>query len=206
MVMKVEGTIIIHPKYQRLKRVIGDRALEVLVRLWGHCEQGQKGEFWRGADESYLEAVAGWTGEPGKLAKALSVCGWVVKQPSGIRISNWARHNWRRVTNWQLGHRPKVSHRATNGKPEASQGSSTGTSPLTELTELTEVKTERERGAGAQVVESKLVWGVLNKRIKELERAKACGDFNAEDRVELRKKRAELRALEAKQQVGDFSV
>jgi hypothetical protein len=55
-------------------------------------------------------------------------------------------------------------------------------------------------------VESKLVWGVLNKRIKELERAKACGDFNAEDRVELRKKRAELRALEAKQQVGDFSV
>lgn len=135
--MKVEPEILDHPKFLRLKKAVGDIALEVLVRLWGHCEANQRGEYWRGADCEYVEIVARWNGQAGVLFGFLTAIGWVDAEEKGVRIHDWNDTNWRAVSNWKLGQRPKKNyHDKPTQKPRLmpppQTGSSTGGSPLNE--------------------------------------------------------------------------
>lgn len=140
--MKVEPELVNHPKYLRLKKAVGDGALEHLIRIWGHCETSRRGEYWRSADVEYLEIVAHWHGAPGLLFEQLRSGGWIVQSESGIRIHDWNDTNWRAVTNWKLGDRPKHKLQASQKprlKPEQTTSTSQGISPLSELNEMNEV-------------------------------------------------------------------
>jgi len=102
--MRVEPELPRHPKFLRLKRIAGERAMEFLVAIWGHCQSNQRGEFWAGADASYVEMICGWDGQEGALFKGLTECGkpgFVVVEKDGVRIHDWNEMNSQMVGNWQ---------------------------------------------------------------------------------------------------------
>ena len=101
--MKVHAELVDHPKYLRLKRAVGEGALECLIRLWGHCESNQRGEYWKKADPEYVEHVCRWTGAQGVLFEALVASGWIDSKPQGISVHDWNETNWRAVFNWKIG-------------------------------------------------------------------------------------------------------
>lgn len=115
--MRVEPELPDHPQYRRLKRRVGDYAMEALLRIWGHCQQNKRGEFWPGADAEYLELIAEWEGEPGLLYRSLTDkdIGFVVVEEGGLRIHNWDEMNPQFVKNWVNG--PK------GGRPKKDAGS-----------------------------------------------------------------------------------
>jgi hypothetical protein len=126
--VNVQPELHSHPKFLRLKRRIGDIAAEVLLRLWGHCQQNQRGEFWPGADPEYVEVVCGWAGEAGTLFKALTEGingrpGWIEMEEGGLRIHDWGATNAGLLHNWRVGAtsggRPKT-------KPQAGRGNTDG--------------------------------------------------------------------------------
>jgi hypothetical protein len=121
--MRVEAGFVNHPKFVRLKKAVGDYAMEAVIRLWGHCEFGQKGEYWRGADADFIETVAGWVGEPGKLFAALVEAKLIVIELNGVRVNDWNHHNSRTVANWKLGRRPKRSQGQAMDEPRLNHGS-----------------------------------------------------------------------------------
>lgn len=121
--MKVEPELMDHPKYLLLRRAVGEIALECLLRIWGHCESNKRGELWRGASPEYVEAVCRWKKRPGDLFIALERFGWVKAEGNAIRVHDWEKSNWRAVSNWELGSRPKAKAQA-NDKPRLSQGPS----------------------------------------------------------------------------------
>jgi len=220
--MKVESEIVHHPKYLLLKKRVGDYSLEALVRIWGHCEQCLRGEFWRGKGAEHLEAVAGWSGAPGELFSALVDTGWVKTCPNGIRIHDWETHNWRRVLNWSLGKRPKKtksiqgsSQSEATDKPRLSQGSATAKpegkpSDMNDLNELSTVQGKkngaRTSGAGpdqnASLQASRTRFAALRDLLARHPGREA--DASAEERREYREKKRELDALQKKQAAGDF--
>lgn len=101
--MKIDPSILTHPKFVRLRRAVGTEALEHLIRIWGHCENARRGEFWKGADLNYVEIVAQWMGVPGFLGEALVSAGWIHVEGDSIRIHEWNQTNWRAVSAWTNG-------------------------------------------------------------------------------------------------------
>lgn len=133
--MKVEPELLDHPKFLKLKQALGDGAAELLLRLWGHCEASQRGEFWSGADAEYVEMVLRWSGETGKLFEVLRRLRWVDVSQNGIRVHDWNDKNWRAVTNWHTGRKggrplkdnPRVNRR---DNPEDANGKTQCITPL----------------------------------------------------------------------------
>mgnify|MGYP007007270864 CR=1 FL=1 len=101
--MRVSPQLLDHPKFLRLQAELAKvdpavNALEILLRIWGHCETSRHGEVWPGADAEYVETVCRWFGEPGKLAAALTkplgkLTPFVVLNGEGATISGWDVHN-----------------------------------------------------------------------------------------------------------------
>ncbi len=127
--MIVQRGLLTHPKFTRLENAVGADALKYLLRLWGHCEEAQRGGNWRHADEEYVESVCGWTGEPGLLFAALSrapmkgKAGWIEVKKHAVIIHHWESINATLVNAWRAGRkggRPKTSRLAA-GKPAANQ-------------------------------------------------------------------------------------
>lgn len=128
--MNVHPSLPDHPKYLLYKQALGERggdALDFLMRIWGHCQTMKRGENWGRVGPDYVEAVARWTGEPGKLFCALAreFCGkpgWVYQQKNGdLIISNWAEHNRSLLRSWDAGTkggRPRLSPRQPQENPK----------------------------------------------------------------------------------------
>jgi len=96
------------PKYRRLKKRLADTsALEVLIRLWGHCQQANRGHCWRGADAEYVEDVCRWEGPPGKLFNLLLELLWIEQDGDTIRIHDWDQYNAGLISNWRNGKKSK---------------------------------------------------------------------------------------------------
>lgn len=129
--MRVDPALQQHPKYILLRQKIGPRALEVLHLLWAHCEANKRGEWWPMASQSYVEQVCGWNRPFGALFSALLEYRWIHQEEGGIRVHDWEKTNWRAVTNWELGSRPKRKVASTE-KPRLPRGSSQGYSPMNE--------------------------------------------------------------------------
>jgi len=219
--MRVEAGFVNHPKFLRLKKAVGDYAMEAVIRIWGHCEFAQKGEFWRGADPDFVELVACWFGERGKLYTALSESKLIVVEKTGIRVNDWNHHNSRTVSNWELGRRPKRNQSQSNAQPRHIQGSAYAQPTQSRKDVRMDGRVEvdqgdnnngcypdgapegKSRGAdGATVAASRTQFAALSQQIKELE---AFGDeLNSKERQELAKKRAELTELQKKQAAGEF--
>lgn len=101
--MNVHPELMVHPKFKRLKRRVGAPAAEILLRLWGHCQGAQRGEFWRNGDAEYLATVCDWEGQPEELLKHLIDAGWVEEKQNGLVIHDWEDHNGKLVRAWKNG-------------------------------------------------------------------------------------------------------
>lgn len=126
--MNVTPELVNHPRFHGLQQALQQAGhppvgMEVLVRLWGHCQVAQRGENWGKKDPAYVEQVARWTGKPGELFKILTADffgegPWVRVDKRGcVTVVNWEKHNMRLVSNWRLGPlggRPKGKK---NGSP-----------------------------------------------------------------------------------------
>lgn len=214
--MRVEPDLPDHPKFLRLKRRVGDIALETLVRLWGHCQLSQRGGRWRGADEEYVEIVARWPGEKGALFTALNDLGWIDKTLDAIIIHDWDTFNSRAKASWKNGNkggRPKKNHddqggltyeqpndnpSETHQKPTRNQNPQGGSQLVSEL-----VCTEREREWARRVEASAKEFGMVKGRVKVLE-AIARENRTADERLELAKLKKRLAELTKKQAAGEF--
>ena len=129
--MNVHPSIITHAKFLILKRDLqelgrGD-ALEILVRIWGHCQLKQLGENWGKVSPEYVEAIAGWSGESGALFRILTkpFCGkpgWVsLRRSREVIITSWNEHNEYLVNAWNNGRkggRPKGASGKPGGFPD----------------------------------------------------------------------------------------
>jgi uncharacterized phage protein (TIGR02220 family) len=135
--MRVEPELRDHPKFLRLKKIVGDGAMEYLVAIWGHCQSNQRGEFWAGADADYVEMICRWDGEAGVLFNALCDCGkpgFIERTQEGVHVHDWAEmnsqmvSNWSRNTNGRKGKKPTGSQREANGieLPEGGSGAGSG--------------------------------------------------------------------------------
>jgi hypothetical protein len=125
--MKVDPNLPNHPKYIRLRGVVGEYAMEALIRLWAHCAANKRGEFWPLADENYVETVCAWRRKPGMLYKALVAQRMIHEEAGGIRVHDWNKENSRAISNWHTGSLPKTkrhSSRQANEEPMLEDGGS----------------------------------------------------------------------------------
>ena len=104
--MIVEPDLTNHPKFIQLKSQVGDVAMEFLVRLWTHCQQNRRSQFWRGANSDYVEVVCTGRGERGRVFAALRDCRWIHERPDGIEVHDWDKHNASLIARWKRDARP----------------------------------------------------------------------------------------------------
>lgn len=104
--MIVEPDLTNHPKFIQLKSLLGDVAMELLVRIWTHCQQNKRGQFWRGANSDYVEVVCAGRSRRGKLFTALRDCGWIQEHEDGIEIHDWDKHNASLIARWKRDVKP----------------------------------------------------------------------------------------------------
>lgn len=91
-----------HKKTLRLIRKLADPAAPwLLVKLWVYVAQHLPDGILRGMDDDDIEAVAGWSGEPGMFAEALRWSGYIDVDANGIMsCHDWLTHNpWVALSN-----------------------------------------------------------------------------------------------------------
>lgn len=127
--MRVEIELLDHPKFLRLRKRLGNDALEILLRIWGHCQSAQRGGTWRAADAEYVEIVARWSGNPGEAYKALVEVGFIDERANSIVIHDWEEFNSRTITNWRNGRsggRPAGKKAEPHNNPPRTDGKPMG--------------------------------------------------------------------------------
>ena len=124
--MIVEPDILSHPKFIQLKAIVGDGALELLVRIWTHCQQNKRGQFWRGAGRDYVEVVAAGRTQRGKIFEPLRHCGWIHEHADGIEIHDWDKHNASLVARWNRPQPPAQPPAQVSIHPSAQTPDRTG--------------------------------------------------------------------------------
>jgi len=152
--MVVQPSLLDHPRYLVLRRELGPAALEILVRLWSHCQEDQRGDLWPKADWMYVEAIIRWSGEPKSAFERLVAAGWVTETKRGIRISSWSEHNKSLVNSWRNGRfggrkkKPTGNPRVTHGQPVANPTAAHGASDKSRVEEG-ETRTHTRASIGA---------------------------------------------------------
>ena len=109
--MNLYVELLSHPKYLQLRQSFGAKALEYLVRIWGHCAANKRGERWLGCTGDYVETVAQFRGRKGTLFAKLVELRFVDiihagppvdgnEQVAGVVIHDWEETNYFIVKNW----------------------------------------------------------------------------------------------------------
>lgn len=102
--MRVEAELLDHPKFMRLKKLLGQAALEVLLRIWGHCQSCHRGGHWGQVDAFYVESVARWSGTEGECLAALVTCRFIdMGEDGSVSIHDWDDMNSHMVKAWSNG-------------------------------------------------------------------------------------------------------
>lgn len=86
-----------HHKTQALRRLLGADAVLALVGLWSYAAESRPSGELDGMTPEDVEAVAGWTGQPGALFAALVQTRFVDKSDDGACVS---LHKWRMHQPW----------------------------------------------------------------------------------------------------------
>lgn len=129
--MLIDPNLEQNAKYKALRKAVGVEALYVLLRLWGHCQDRQRGANWGKVGPKYVEAVCDWSGEEGKLFEALTTPIFEGKKPflevkkGAVVVHDWAQVNKALIAAWKnggRGGRPPV----TRGNPTANPGVTNG--------------------------------------------------------------------------------
>lgn len=137
--MIVEIELPDHPDYQLLKRVVGEYAMEALIRIWGHCQSNKRGERWQGRGADYVEVVAKWEGEPGTLFRALKDYGWIVVENDGVVIHNWEEKNKGMLASRNNGAKGGRPRKPEQNQPEKPTG-------LAQVTQTETAGSEQKNG------------------------------------------------------------
>lgn len=90
--IRIDVTFPTHRKTVRLRHLVGDRAVEHLLRLWVAAATGAPSgrlERWTLDD---VEAAAAWEGKPGQLSEALESCGWLERHEGTLVLHDWTIH------------------------------------------------------------------------------------------------------------------
>ena len=164
--MIISPTIVNHPKFVALKSAIGDYAMEALVRIWAHCQEDQRAEFWAEKSPEYLEIIARWSGERLELWTALLRTGWVIEENGGIRVHEWNNYNSTLLRSWNAvrNHRKKKpDDLKTIARPSSDDLATILPSSLSSLNEKIEksVQKEEERSTGIEVPSDAEVFGFI---------------------------------------------
>ena len=169
--MNVHPALTRHPKFVAFKRALGDaQALEYLLNIWGHCQEKKRGEDWGKVSLDYVEAIAGWSGEAGKLWTALTMpfCGkngWIHNKNGKVIVTAWNEHNGMLLKCWRVGSyggRPKDSIRepSANHKDSIREPKANHKRTLLDVTGLD--VTGGTEGGGARAQEPQRECGEVN--------------------------------------------
>lgn len=116
--MIVQPSLLGHVKFLRLKKLIGECAAEVLLRLWGYCQQATHGQRLGNASSDDIELLCAWGGTPGALYEALVRSRWIdVNDDGSLCAHGWDEHNAQLRAAWQNGEEKK--QRAAEAKAAA---------------------------------------------------------------------------------------
>ena len=124
--MIVEPDLTNHPKFIQLKSKLGDVAMEILVRLWTHCQQNKRGHFWRGVNADYVEVVCCGRNKKGRFFTALRDCGWIQEKSDGIEVHDWDKHNASLIARWKRDVRPAQTSAQPSTQPPEQTPDRTG--------------------------------------------------------------------------------
>lgn len=131
--MNVQPDFLDHPKFLLFKRQLGgqaDLACELILRLWGHCQENKRGGDWGAVSASYVEMVCKWPGPEGVLYQALlkqmmpGRAGFAELKGKRFIVHDWDSHNASLIANWFRN--PGGRGGKANGTPEASPGEAGG--------------------------------------------------------------------------------
>lgn len=105
-----------HRKFRRLRRLVGDRAMEHLVYLFTRVAEERPTGVLTGWDETDIAEAAGWEGDPDDLVAVLLGCGGRMKgrQLPGfleLRDGVYEVHDWAEHQPW-IADAPNRSARA----------------------------------------------------------------------------------------------
>lgn len=102
--MIIQSNIWTHPKFTKLRSMIGPGALEHLARLWTFCQTTARGENLGKVTPAYIEAICAWSGPQDQLFQPLIECGFIRVTPtSDIIAHGWNEHNRALITAWKNG-------------------------------------------------------------------------------------------------------
>lgn len=124
--MIVEPDLTNHPKFIQLKSKVGDVAMELLVRLWTHCQQNKRGHYWRGVNADYVEVVCCGRNKKGRLFTALRDCGWIHERVDGIEVHDWDKHNASLIARWKRDAKPAQTPEQPSTQPPVQTPDRTG--------------------------------------------------------------------------------
>lgn len=82
-----------HPKLLKLKRRVGDRGLEYLLRLWEFTAQYKPDGLLTGMTEEDVEIAVGWEGESGGLCAVLVELRLLDLTDGVYQVHDWEEHN-----------------------------------------------------------------------------------------------------------------
>lgn len=107
--MIVKPSLVSSLELNELRSFLGPKtdALEVLLRLWGYCEERKTN--WHKDASDQISRLVGWRGDPDVLVDALVETGFVVRQlhPKTrapiLILHNWSKYNNTLVLNWKKG-------------------------------------------------------------------------------------------------------
>jgi|GEM_PF-5403673 hypothetical protein len=81
-------------KFWRLRAKLGEKALEVLIRLWSYTRTVAPSGDLGDPDPEFLAMAVRWTGEPQLLWDALVGGEWVDLVDGRLVVHDWGDHNW----------------------------------------------------------------------------------------------------------------
>lgn len=90
--IRVRTTLARHPKWLRLRKLLGNDGRVGLLHLWIFAREHRPDGSLAGLEDDEIEAGASWDGEPGALVRALEACGWLDRTPDGPVLHGWGEH------------------------------------------------------------------------------------------------------------------
>ena len=219
--MIIEPDLMSHPKFIRLKSILGDLAMEYLVRLWAHCQQNKRGHVWPAATADYVEVVCTGRSHKGTpVFQALRECAWVHERQDGIEVHDWDKHNASLVARWNRLSKPAQAPAQIAMQTPAQTSAQTPDRTGQDRTGQDREEDKKEKALrggeeggnsvapplpGAREA-SQVQWAALNARLQVAEVRSRNGELGVNGRGVLKKMREALEAIQKKQAHGDFSL
>ena len=91
--IRLQVTLLSHPKTIKLRRRLGDGAFIALIQLWIFVAQNKPSGQLTGMDVDDIEIAAGWTGEEGALVSELLTLRLLDETDDGYSVHDWQDNN-----------------------------------------------------------------------------------------------------------------